>query len=129
MREPNPDWVIELLFFAFVSTGFLVPFFMFRFFSVVGLVLEERRIPSIVTIWTRTSENMFKIIFSIFFILAFLLVLILNFYYNFVAYDAKSFVAVLVVEYLYNLISFLSVALFLGHVKAQTFYLFGEIKE
>ncbi len=62
VRVPNPDWVIELLFFGIVSLGFLVPFVVFRFLSIIGLVLEERHVPSFIAIWSRNAGNMFKII-------------------------------------------------------------------
>ncbi|MFV0626192.1 MAG: hypothetical protein ACK5N8_02435 [Alphaproteobacteria bacterium] len=129
VREPNPDWLIEISFFAFVSIGFFSPFLILRFFSVFGLIVEEREIPSLIALWRRSADNMFKIITSIFFIMAFLLVLVMNFYYNFVGYTAENFAVVLLIEFFYNIIFFLLVSLFVGHVKAQTFYLFGEIED
>lgn len=44
VRDPNPDWRIELVYFAFVSIGFLVPFVVMRFYALIGFILAGREI-------------------------------------------------------------------------------------
>jgi len=39
-RKPNPVWQIEILYFSFVSLGFIIPFFLLRFYANIALLIE-----------------------------------------------------------------------------------------
>ncbi|MDD4555706.1 MAG: hypothetical protein PHE89_00040 [Alphaproteobacteria bacterium] len=126
IREPNPDWVIEISFFAVVSLGFLVPFATMRLLSFIGQMIEGQEKFSLLAIWMRTSENMFKIIFALSFVIMFFLVFLMNFYYGFATHQTEGYGSILLAEFIYDILFFLSAALFIGHVKAQTKYVIHE---
>lgn len=77
-RIPNPNWKIELLYFTVVSTGFLFPFVLMRFYSIFSLFLDGKNWKEFKNIWCKTSGYTMKIVLScilMFFIDLILLVL------------------------------------------------------
>ena len=62
IRVPNPNWRIEIIYFTLVSVGFIFPILGLRFFSYFAYAAENERLPSIKTIWIKTSGNMLVII-------------------------------------------------------------------
>lgn len=120
MREPNPVWQIELLYFTFIGLGFVVPFVLMRFFTIFAELLAGEKWQNFVVVWRNTSGNVFKIVVStalIFVIVLFLLVSINTSFraestsqpqlYNFAA------------EFVFNLITLLIVALFVSFIQGQ----------
>lgn len=106
IREPNPDWRVEMVFFAFVSIGFIMPIILLRFYSAMGFVLRGKKVPGISAVWEKTSGNTLKIFLS------FMLVLILgmfvfgNLYTNFrTLINNISLYNILMSEYIYDLFS------------------------
>ena len=55
-REPNPNWIIELLVFTFYALLAVFPFIFVRFLSCFAYVLRGEKIPSIKHMWQQTSE-------------------------------------------------------------------------
>ncbi|MBE6453160.1 MAG: hypothetical protein E7012_06715 [Alphaproteobacteria bacterium] len=75
IRVPNPDWRIELVYFGFVGSGFLIPFICLRFYSVWASVWSGNTVPSVAGIWKKTRGNGFRLIIGLavwFFIFVFL---------------------------------------------------------
>lgn len=64
MRTPNPVWQIELLFFTFVSIGFLLPFVSLRFYSLFAVLLDSGKITEVKEIWNRGKGLTVKILIS-----------------------------------------------------------------
>ena len=62
IRVPNPNWKIELSYFTFVSMGFIFPIFGMRFFSYFAYAAQREPLPSVKTLWKKTSGNMLAII-------------------------------------------------------------------
>ena len=45
-RTPNPNWIVELMFFTLIALGFLAPFILMRFYPAIGAFLESgARVP------------------------------------------------------------------------------------
>lgn len=127
VRDPNPDWRIELVYFAFVSIGFLVPFVVMRFYALIGFILAGEKFPSFAAVWNRGRGNSLRILVSlalIFFLTFFSLFAFLN---NFKLVDDKNaFYISFIVEYLYNLLLLLLVVFFTNHCYLQKTFLFGR---
>ena len=83
VRVPNPDWRIEMAFFAFVSIGFIMPIVLLRFYSVLGLAMRGKKVPSISALWKKTSGNTIKIFLSFLLILTLGMFIFGNLYTNF----------------------------------------------
>ena len=64
LRVPNPDWIIELLFFIIVSVGFWVPFILMRYYSLFAVFLSNGNWKMFGKTWDNTDGYTGKIIFS-----------------------------------------------------------------
>ena len=64
-RVPNPNWVIESIYFAVVSLGFLLPLFAVRFYSGAAFVLGNEKLPSYRRFLKLTSDNGLKLLISV----------------------------------------------------------------
>ncbi len=130
MREPNPDVVVEITYFGVVSIGFLVPFVVLRFYSVLGLILEGVDLPSLKSIWVKTQGNSLRIILSLFSIFILTLFLFLNFYLNIRTYDFSNPLWVgISSEFVYEVLLLLIWSLFVGHCYTQKYFLYGDEDE
>lgn len=127
IRVPNPDWRIEIIYFAVVSLGFFVPFILMRFYSLFAFSVAGEARPPLSAIWDRSRGSTLRIMFSLtllFFISVFLLFGFLN---NFRLVDNKNvFYVNFFVEYLYNLMLLMIAAFFINHCYLQKFFLFGR---
>ena len=65
IRVPNPDWRIELGYFAVVSLGFLVPFLALKFVSYFAFAADNASLPSPMVLWHKTAGNTFLILSSV----------------------------------------------------------------
>lgn len=65
IRQPNPVWQIELLYFTVVGLGFLTPFLLMRFYAYLGEQLENKYHDSFWASWHNTQGFLFKILLSI----------------------------------------------------------------
>lgn len=125
-RVPNPDWRIEISFFAMVSIGFLVPFIAMRFLSLFAFVLNGEKIPPLWQIWLRSGGNLLKILFSLTLMIFVGLFIFNNFFLNFKsALDGNLLYVGIATELLYNYLLLIFFALFLNHCFIQKQYLFS----
>ncbi len=130
IREPDPDWRIELAFFTFVGLGFLVPFIAVRFLSVLAFVAGEKTRPSLSRIWLRGRGNTAKILISVFVILMLAFLIFNSFYFNFRAVEASAAPwAGIIIEFLYGFFFLIFFTLFLNHCLIQKTYLFDGVKK
>lgn len=127
IRIPNPDWRIELSYFFVVSLGFLVPFVLLRFYSLMAFVMENRKIPSLKKIWYETSGNGLRLLISfalLFCILIFSLNSVIN-NFRLVASENTIYIT-FVAEYIFNLVVLLNIMFFINYCHVQKDFLFGE---
>ena len=126
VRVPNPDWKIEIIYFAFVSLGFLVPFIGIRFLSNFGIsFFRAKPIPQW-QIWQRSRGNMLKILFALMFIL-----LMGMFVFNSIHLNLKGLPLAEIsrlgvgVDFFYNIFTLMFFTLFLNHCLIQYDYLYN----
>lgn len=127
VRVPNPDWRIELSYFAVVSLGFLVPFVLLRFYSLFGFIAENRKFPPLYRLWRTTSGNGLRLLSSfalLFCVLVFSLNSVVN---NFrLVASENTFYITFIAEYIFNLVVLLNVMFFVNYCHLQKKFLFGE---
>jgi hypothetical protein len=70
-REPNPNWIIELLYFTVVGAGLLVPLILMRLSGVIYDLMSGNGLKNLGKIWTGTAEKGLKIVLSCAFIFLF----------------------------------------------------------
>lgn len=129
IREPNPDWVVELVYFGFVSIGFLVPFFALRCYSLFGFVVMGEKVPSLRDVWNRSAGNMLRLLTALFFIFILALFALINYRFSISGYQGSDMLYVgIVSEVVYNAVILILVALFINHCYVQKLFLFGEEK-
>lgn len=127
VRVPNPDWRIELSYFAVVSLGFLVPFVLLRFYSLFGFVAENCKFPSLRRLWRETSGNGLRLLSSfalLFCVLVFSLNSVVN-NFRLVASENTFYIA-FIAEYIFNLVVLLNVMFFANYCYLQKKFLFGK---
>lgn len=126
IRTPNPDWVVEITFFAVVSLGFVVPFIVMRFYSVIAFIISGEKMPTLKDIWDRGEGNMVRLLVAIFFIVLLAGFSFVNFFFNFkAAAVGNEFYIGIISELLYNVIVLLLFALMVNHCHVQKEILFG----
>lgn len=126
IRVPNPDWIVEITFFAIVSLGFVVPFLVMRFYSVLAFIISGEEMPTLKDIWDRSQGNMVRLLLAIFFIVLLAGFAFLNFFFNFkAAAVGNEFYIGIISELLYNIIVLLLFALVVNHCYVQKEILFG----
>lgn len=127
IRVPNPDWRIELSYFAIVSLGFLVPFVLLRFYSLFPFVMENRKFPPLRQLWRNTSGNGLRLLSSfalLFCVVIFSLNSVVN---NFrLVASENTFYITIVAEYVFNLVVLLNVMFFVNYCYLQKKFLFGK---
>lgn len=130
LRVPNPDWRIEILFFAVVSIGFLVPFVVMRFYSIVAFVIYGKKVPPLKEIWYKTSGDLLVILISLFFIFILAVFVLGNLYSNFQTVAAESsFYVNFSSEFIYNLIVLLIFTVIINNFCLQQQLLFAKNEE
>ncbi len=124
VRVPNPDWRIELAYFAVVALGFLVPFILLRFYSIFALIWSGEKIPSLWQTWLKTRGNALRLIFSLtlwFFLFIFSLSAVSA---NFtIAAQDNSFYIILVGEYVFNFVVLILMSFFVNFCGLQNLFL------
>ncbi len=127
VRVPNPDWVVEITFFAFVSLGFLVPFVVMRFYSVFALFLGNEPVPSLKLIWRRGSGNNFRIILALFVIIVIMMMILINMYAGLrnIEDGYVNYVGI-VGEFVYDTVFLMLLSLLVNHAYVQKQLLFGD---
>ena len=127
IRVPNPDVVVEIAYFALVSTGFFVPFIVIHFYSLLGFAVDDCRLPGWREVWTRSRGNTLRILFSLFLIFFLALFVFFNMFMNVRGYAGSSTLwGGISSEFLYELMLLLLITLFINHCYVQKLFLFGE---
>ncbi len=125
VREPNPDWRIELAYFTVVSLGFWPPILALRFFVYFAFAAAGEKLPSIKEVWQKTSGNTFIIIMSLMLLLIIALLVSTSFVYSFLAAEnADKLYISLAGEFLSNIISLFTAACFTNFCHIQKKFLF-----
>lgn len=125
IRVPNPNWIIELLFFTVVSLGFFVPAVASPLLSYASFVVEGEKLPSIKELW-QTSRNKIIMIF-----MSFVSIILINFmlttsvlrYFMQLSMVENIFVVV-IAEFLYNILLMLVVSVYMCYCYMQKKFLF-----
>ncbi len=118
-RIPNPDWRIEICYFAIISLGVWVPFLALRFLSSFAYVAEEITLPSLKDIWKQTSGNMFKILLFITMLMLLSVILSQSLFNKIINIENTSFFMVIAMEYLSNLLVIFIIACFTNYCYLQ----------
>jgi len=74
--NPNPDYRLELGYFAVVASGFIVPFILIRFTSIFSKIITDGKIERLKAIWKKTQGNVLKLFFIL--LLIFLIIISIN---------------------------------------------------
>lgn len=70
LRVPNPIWQIEILFFMFVSLGFIVPFVLLRFYRNIALFMLGEPCLDLKETYLKTNFKVSKIFVAFSIVLA-----------------------------------------------------------
>ena len=125
VREPNPDWRIEMLYFTVVSLGFLFPFFVLRFFSYIAFAALDAPLPSLKEIWKKTQGSFFVMLSNLLILLVLgLFISSYALYHIVTTNDSNQFLIVFGGEYLSYMVSLLIAACFANYCYLQKKYLF-----
>lgn len=131
VRVPDPDWRIELAYFGVVASGFVIPFVLLRFYSLLADVWSGGRLSSPLKIWRLSRGNNLRLILSMslwFFLLVFSLSAVsvkLGF-----AAGENSFYAAVVGEYIFNFAVLILMSFFINYCGLQKLFLTeGETNE
>lgn len=125
IRVPNPDWRIEMLYFAVVSVGFFAPMFATPILSYIGFVAEGKSLPKIKDLWQSAKGNIVLIFVS------FVSVVLIGFlasntllrYFMEIGNNGNIFVVV-IAEFLYNMIVMFIATIFASYCYIQKKFLF-----
>ena len=129
-RVPNPDWRIEISYFAVVSIGFLVPIFAMRYYAWLAFAALNQKLPGFKTVWVMTRRQLFKILVALFVLLLLMLFVFSNYFISF-RYPGTGSLSIfaLVSELIFNILCLLFMALFAGHCLVQKQQIFGDNKD
>lgn len=127
--KPNPDWRVEVIFFAVVALGFLFPFVLLRFYSMLAFVINGEKLPPFKVVWDKTRGNTLRLLISFFLIIILALFAFTNFFLSFKAAALSNTVYIgFVSELLYNIIVLLILAVIVNNCFIQKEFLFGGKK-
>lgn len=121
-HAPNPNWMIELAVFSVIALGFLVPFVLIRFYSVLGGYLEDKPVHSLFSTWRQTSGLWVKLLFSTALIYVFILLSYLS------AYSTARMLPFYAGAFVQNIILLLNVVLVVNFLLTQKYILWKEEK-
>lgn len=130
VRVPNPDWRVEMVFFAVVSIGFIMPIVLLRFYALLGFVMRGEKVPSVSYIWEKTSGNTLKIFMSFMLILILGIFIFGNLYTNFrTLLNDVSLYNMLLSEYIYDFFSLFLYISVLNNLNLQYEILYAAKEE
>ena len=125
MRVPNPDWRIELAYFAVVSLGFLVPFLTLRFMCYIAFAAGGESLPGLRIVWEKTSGNFFLLLSGIIVLFILSLFIAISLLHQLVIVEnAGRFYVAVFSEYISQLLYLLIVACFTNYCYLQKKLLF-----
>lgn len=129
-RIPNPDWRIEISYFAVVSIGFLVPILAMRYYAWLAFAALNQKLPGVKTVWAMTRGQLFKILVALFVLLLLMIFILGNYFISFRYLGTGSLsIFTLVSELIFNILSLLFMALWAGHCLVQKQQIFGDNKD
>lgn len=125
VREPNPNWIIELLYFTVVSVGFFAPAFATPLLSYASFVIEGEKLPSIKELWHASCHRIVLVFIS------FVSVILISFlvsgsvmrYFMQLSLLDNIFVVV-IAEFLYNIVIMFIVSVYMNYCYMQKKFLF-----
>ena len=127
IREPNPDWQIEMIFFAFVSIGYVLPFVALRYYPLLGFVLRGKKLPQLGSSWQKTSGNMLRILFGLLVIFILSVYLFSNMYGNFRAILPNiTLYNQFLAEYIYDFVILFLFLVLLNNINVQYEIFYAE---
>lgn len=127
-REPNPNFVIETIFFAFVSIGFMFPFIAVRFFGIYPCLLFKEK-TSMKFVWEATKGKILHILVSLFFIMFVTIVVYRSFYVAISESEKTSDLHIILLsEYIYSIVLSIVFIFITGHIFAQKTMILDEEK-
>ena len=120
LRVPNPVWQAEIGYFTVVSTGFIVPFVMLRFYANLAELIEGENFKNFKQTAENTCYQFSKILVSFAFVVVFSLVLSvstigtlrMHIFGNIPFYNLFS-------EYVFALMTLLIATLFINFIRVQ----------
>ena len=86
VRVPNPIWQIEILYFVFMSLGFVIPFVLLRFYRNIALFVLDEPYLGLKETYVKTNFKCSRIFLSFSIVLTMCLVLFLVVNANLKAY-------------------------------------------
>ncbi len=126
IRVPNPNWKIEIAYFAVVSLGFLVPLFALRFFSCLSFVAENKKMPKLSLLWVKSSGNMFILILGAIFLMFVTIFLLSAIAQNIIFGDnPNGYIMAIGSEYIFNMATTLVWSLIMNYSITQKQILFA----
>lgn len=125
IREPNPDWKIEIIYFAVVSIGFFVPMFAVPLLSLISFAAEGVKIPKFKELAAVSKGKILGMFLSFIGVvmISFLLMLSGMRYLVQISIDGNFFVVV-IAEFLYNIILMFIASIFINYCYMQKKFLF-----
>ena len=112
-REPNPDWIIESLFFAAVSLGFIIPLISVAYYVLLAFVVKKQKLLPFSTINQAIFSNITKIFFStigVMFLSTYIVAYYITLTIPYLAHN--TFTNTICVEFMYNVLTFLLIAFY-----------------
>ena len=126
IRVPNPDWVVEISYFAVVSIGFIVPFVLMRFYALLAVFLSGEPKVSPAWLWARSKGNNLGIILSLFLIIIIMLFILVYFQQGISRVEVEyANWSGTIIEYCYNMLLLMLVSLVINNCHVQKEYLLG----
>ena len=126
VRVPNPDWVVEITYFAVVSIGFVVPFVLMRFYALLAVFLNGGPKVSPAWLWARSKGNNLGIILSLFLIIIVMLFILVYFQHGIAGIEVEyANWSGTVIEYFYSLLLLMLISLVINNCHVQKEYLLG----
>lgn len=129
IRVPNPNWKIEITYFAIISIGFIIPLLALKFSSYVAAAALGEKLVSPKIIWQKTSGNFMLILGGITLIgFLYLIIMLQASRFILLAGEVSSFLQALITEYIINLLKIIIVALLMNFCYIQHKLMFGSDK-
>ena len=116
-REPNPDWRIESLYFAFVSIGFIIPFIVLLYYVILPYIVAGKKLPPFKQMSSAVLNNTGKIMVSTLFTITLGLLLIVYYIATIVPYTGQiSVTKAIMFEISYNIVILVFVTLITNYL-------------
>lgn len=124
-RVPNPNWKIEISYFAVMFLGFLTPFFLMKVYSILAFIASGEKVPSLKNIWDHSSGNTMKIILGFSLIIIFM-ISSSNALISYYQYNTSNLFDSICFEFILSLLILIFVALLCSISNLHKEYLYKE---